>query len=294
MLAAGLRERDTILLMIPLLVLSSCAIPIGVTLFYLFFVRPAKIGVRRERLRSQPFPDDWLKMIERDVPIFLRLPKELQRELMGHIQVFLNEKHFEGCGGLELTDAMRVSIAAQACMLLLNRPMDYYPRLKTILVYPATYVAPPIPEEYGIIPVDDDSMRLGESWGQGIVVLTWSHVKEGARRSRDGLNLVFHEFAHQLDEENGAADGVPLLGRRSLYLEWNRVMNRALQQLRSALERRQRTVLDDYAAASPAEFFAVATETFFENPDPLQRNHPELYDILRSYYRLDPREWMAG
>ncbi len=280
--------------MIPLVVLSSCAILVGAFLFYLFAVRPAKTRARRERLRSQPFPDDWLKIIEKNVPMFHRLPEELRRELLGHIQVFLDEKHFEGCGGLELTDSMRVSIAAQACILLLNRPTDYYPRLKTILVYPATYVAPPIPEEYGMIPVDDDSLRLGESWGQGIVVLTWNHVKEGARHSRDGLNLVFHEFAHQLDEENGAADGVPLLGRRSMYLEWNRVLNREFQQLRRALERRQRTVLDDYAATSPAEFFAVATETFFENPDPLQRNHPELYEMLRNYYRLDPREWTAS
>src|SRR6202022_604718 len=161
-------------------------------------------------LRSEPFPEDWLAIIEHHVLFFGRLSANDRAELLGHIQVFLAEKRFEGCAGLNLTDEIRVTIAAQACLLLLHRKTDYFPRLFTILVYPSFYSA----EERR--PLDDNVWqegkvtRLGETGRQlGSMVLAWDATKYGAADPSDGRNVVFHEFAHQLDYENYAADGVP-------------------------------------------------------------------------------------
>src|SRR5208282_4231509 len=149
---------------------------------------------RRERLRSQPFPHSWLDIIKKNVPIFNRLPQADQRELQGHIQVFLAEKFFEGCGGLELTEEIKVTIAAQACLLLLHRETDYYPRLITILVYPHAYVAKGIRPIGGGAVLEFETARLGEAWKDGVVVLSWDDVRQGASDLHDGHNVVLHEF----------------------------------------------------------------------------------------------------
>ena len=243
---------------------------------------------RRERLRSQPFPPPWLDIIERNVPIFNRLPPADQRELQGDIQVFLDEKRFEGCGGLELTDEIRVTIAAQACLLLLRRETDYYPRLITILVYPHAYVAKGVEAIGGRVVLEGETVRLGEAWKDGVVVLSWDDVRSGASDVHDGHNVVLHEFAHQFDQQDGAADGTPILEHRSQYVSWARVLSEDYDQLRRDAEQGRRNVLDEYGATNPAEFFAVATECFFEKPTQLQRKHPELYEELRTYYRQDP------
>jgi Mlc titration factor MtfA (ptsG expression regulator) len=243
---------------------------------------------RRTRLRSQPLPPDWLDNITRNVPFYNRLPRADQEELQGHIQVFLDEKCFEGCGGLELTDEIKVTIAAQACLLLLHRKTDYYPRLITILVYPDAYVARTIEPMGGGTVLESETARLGEAWKSGVAVVSWDDVIRGASRPRDGQNVVLHEFAHLLDFEDDAANGVPLLEQRSHYVTWARVLSDEYDRLRQDAELGRADVLGEYGATNPAEFFAVATESFFEKPIQLRRKHPQLYEELKKYYRQDP------
>jgi Mlc titration factor MtfA (ptsG expression regulator) len=243
---------------------------------------------RRNRLRSAPFPADWLEIIERNVRFYACLPDGDRRELQGLVQIFMAEKTFEGCGGLILTDLMKVTIAAQACLLLLHRQTDLYPRLITILVYPSAYKARVVKSAGGAIMIEGESARLGESWASGVVVLSWDDVQRGASDIRDGQNVVLHEFAHQLDQEDGEINGAPLLERRSQYLTWGRVLNSEYERLKRDSQAGRPTVLDDYGATDPAEFFAVATECFFEKPYTMKKRHPALYEELKTFYKQDP------
>jgi Mlc titration factor MtfA (ptsG expression regulator) len=249
---------------------------------------------RRRCLRAQRFPDQWIAIIRRYVSFFERLPFADRIELLGHLHVFLAEKRFEGCAGLEMTDDIRLTITTQACLLLLHRRTDYFPRLITILVYPSAYMVEarrPIDEnvwEEGTV------ARLGETGRQlGSMVLAWDAVKGGAADPADGRNVVFHEFAHQLDYENYAADGVPALSNREQQLSWSAVMKVEFASLRAADETGIPTLLDTYGATSPAEFFAVATEAFFERPFGLRDRHPKLYAEFQQYFRQDPTEYSA-
>lgn len=239
---------------------------------------------RREKLRKQPFPPAWLEIIEKNVPIYNRLPEADRKELQGHILVFLAEKNFEGCGGLELTDDIKVTIAAQACILLLHRETDYYPGLYSILVYPGAFISKGnveiAPGHYG----ETRQVLLGESWKRGTVILSWGDVLD----VHDGRNVVLHEFAHQLDSEDGWANGAPPLPHRSMYAAWTRILQKDFDELRKDAEDGLSTVLDEYGATNPAEFFAAATECFFEKPVQLKRKHPELYEELKLYYQQDP------
>lgn len=247
---------------------------------------------RREDIRNGRFPEEWLAILERNVPLYSRLPEADQRELQGHILIFLAEKRFEGCGGLVLTDEIRVTIAAQACLLLLHRETGYYPDLRSILVYPSSFISPVTERTaYGVV-IERDMVRLGESWNHGYVVLSWDDVRSGAADIHDGHNVTLHEFAHQLDEEDGSANGAPLMEQRSHYVTWARILSAAFEELRNDTIFGNETVLDSYGATSPAEFFAVATETFFEKPHQLRAKHPELYDELRRYYHQDPVEYV--
>jgi MtfA peptidase len=243
---------------------------------------------RRERLRAAPFPQDWLAIIERNVRLYRYLPEVDRRELQGLVQIFLAEKHFEGCSGLEMNDEIKVTIAATACLLLLRRETDIYPRLITILVYPSAYVAKSKKPIAGEIALEGESINLGESWSSGVVILSWDQVLAAASDVRDGQNVVLHEFAHQLDREDGLVDGAPALERRSQYVTWARVLGGEYERLQRASRLGRSTVLDVYGATDPAEFFAVATEAFFEKPHVLRNRHPELYEELKSYYRQDP------
>jgi MtfA peptidase len=249
---------------------------------------------RRKRLRSATFPHTFLEIIERNVSFYKCLPDADRRELQGLVQVFLGEKVFEGCGGLELTDEIKVTIAAQACLLLLHRQTDIYPRLITILVYPSAYLAKAVePIGSGAV-LEGDAIHLGESWSSGVVVLSWDDVRAGASDIHDGQNLVLHEFAHQLDREDGAINGTPLLDQRSQYVAWARVLNVEFERLRRDRWLGRATVLDEYGARNPAEFFAVATECFFEKPRVLQKRHPESYDELKRFYRQDPAQLLPA
>src|SRR5213083_708692 len=247
---------------------------------------------RRRRLRARSFPKEWLKLIQRHVVFFRRLSANDQAELLGHIQVFLAEKRFEGCGGLAITDEIRVTIAAQACLLLLHRETDYFPGLLTILVYPLTYMAEEKRQIGEHVWEERTVSRLGETGRRmGSLVLSWGAVKHGAADPSDGKNVVLHEFAHQLDFENHAVDGVPGLATREQQLSWSEVMKSEFASLRAADESGIPTLLNTYGATDPAEFFAVSVEAFFEQPRALRARHPKLYAELRSYFNQDPVEY---
>ena len=244
---------------------------------------------RRARLRAEPVPPEWRAIVERNLRLFRSLTPEDQAELLGHVQVFLAEKHFEGCGGLELTDEIRVTIAAQACLLLLHRETDYYPRLRSILVYPSGYTAHGEHHLGGGVWAEGDDDRLGHTQQRlGALVLAWDAARRGAREPGDGDNLVLHEFAHQLDQEEGPADGAPELPERSMYAAWARILGREYERLLRDEATLKRTVIDPYGATNPAEFFAVVTEAFFEKPRKLRAKHPELYEQLKAFYCQDP------
>jgi len=249
---------------------------------------------RRERLRAQPAPAAWRAILERNLAIFSRLSADDRAELLGHTQVFLAEKHFEGCGGLELTDEMRVTIAGQACLLLLHRDTDYYPELTSVLVYPSGYTAhEPRPIGGGIWEEGGED-RLGHTGHRlRALVLAWDAARNGAAAPTDGENLILHEFAHQLDFENQRSDGTPALDTRGDYLAWARVMSAEFDALRDATDSGVPTLLDSYGATDPAEFFAVITEVFFERPRALRRLHPALFAQLQRFYRQDPTIYSA-
>jgi hypothetical protein len=247
-------------------------------------------AIRTELWRARPLPDAWRATIERNVPYTRLLPAADLDELHGHVQVFLAEKTFEGCRGMVVTDTVRLTIAAQACLLLLHRETDYYPLLDTILVYPSAFEVELEWSVDGHVHARTTDVRIGESWQRGIVVLSWQDVQDGAADIRDGHNVVLHEFAHQLDHEGGDDDGTPLLGDREQRAAWARVLGAAYEGLVQDVERGAETLLDPYASESPAEFFAVATEFFFEASVELRREQPELYEQLKRFYRQDPAE----
>ena len=257
-------------------------------------------ALRRKKLQSAPFSPEWRKIIEMRCLFYFQLPEQDRNEIEGHIQIFLAEKKFEGCDGLSLTDEIKVCVAAFACLLLLHRDTDYYPSLRTILVYPTAYVVPTTRHVGSGVMEESQQVRAGESWREGAVVLAWDEVCQAIQSPGSGYNVILHEFAHQLDFEDGQADGVPLLGqdeslavRKQRYADWSRVMRVEFEQLRSRVQRGESTTLRDYGATNPAEFFAVATECFFGRPQELQQQHPNLYAEMKWYYQQDPAHWLA-
>jgi len=243
---------------------------------------------RRQRLAARQFPGEWLAIIEKNVPYYRLLPEADRQELQRHILIFLAEKRFEGCGGLQISDEIKVTIAAQACVLLLHRQTDYYPGLPSILVYPHAYVAHDVQHFADDLPVEGSEVRLGESWRRGSVVLSWDDVLSGAADVHDGHNVVFHEFAHQIDSSGAKGDSTPVLKDYSSFAAWARVLERNYEKLRRDISRDVPTLLDEYGAEDPAEFFAVATETFFEQGAQMQQLAPKLYEELKRFYQQDP------
>lgn len=246
--------------------------------------------LRRSRVARREFPLLWHGIIERNVPFYRMLPPPDREELLRHTQIILAEKYFEGCGGIAVTDEIRVTVAALASLLLLHRQTDYYPFLSSIVIYPDEYVGERRRwDEAGVI-TEGPELRVGESWEQGTVVLSWRDVLLDAVTPDDGFNVVFHEFAHQLDQEGRITDDGGFL----VASPWREVFTREYERLLADDEAGKETVLDPYGAESPAEFFAVAVETFFEMPAGLREQHPELYGALREYFRQDPASWRAG
>jgi MtfA peptidase len=257
-----------------------------------FASEPLLVEYRRVKLRRRPFPDVWREILRHRVPYFRLLPADLQLQLKKHIQVFLAEKVFVGCAGLELTEEMRVTIAAQACLLLLNRRRaDYFPNLRQILVYPGVFIVDRVSTDGAGVLQEQRHVLSGESWSQGQVVLSWDDVLDGASVVDDGRNVVIHEFAHQLDQHNGHANGAPLLIGRGRYARWARVLGEEFAALQRRASQGLPSLFSYYGATNPAEFFAVASEVFFEQAGRMHVEHPEMYRELRRLYRVDPLSW---
>jgi len=246
---------------------------------------------QRARLAAQPFPQAWRRLLRRRVPLVQRLPADLQLRLKGLMQVFLAEKPIIGCAGLVVTDEMRVAIAAQACLPLLGAPRGYYPQLKQVLLYPGAFVVDRPAPGPGGVQMEQRRALAGESWVQGQVLLSWQDVLKGGDDPADGNNVVIHEFAHQLDQAKGFANGAPALRSRAEYQRWSAVMQYEFDALRERTARAEPGLLDPYGATDPAEFFAVASEVFFERAAELAHAHPSLYQQLSRYYRLNPLSW---
>ncbi len=239
---------------------------------------------KRRTIYKLKTPDSWVEMIKKNVAIFRFLPAHLQQELLGHINVFLSEKYFSGHAGLTVTDEMRVTIAAQACLLLLNRNHDYFTHLKTIMIYPAGFKNPNH---------EGPGHHLGESWVRGPVVLSWSDSLHGGLNPNDGENVVIHEFAHQLDQADGAGDGRPMIEGGQIRT-WGKVLSKEYKSLSTKAKLRNRAFFNHYGATNPAEFFAVISEHFYEQPRTFQRKHPDLYQTLKNYYKVDPATWLKA
>jgi Mlc titration factor MtfA (ptsG expression regulator) len=277
---------------------------------------PLLRALRRERIRRQPFPAAWRDILRRRMPAFARLPADLQLQLKKHVQVLLAEKPFIGCAGLVVTAEMRVLIAAQAALLLLNRRGGYFAKLRQILVYPGAFVVDRSTPDASGLTHETRRALAGESWQQGQVLLSWDDVLAGAADPDDGHNVVIHEFAHQLDQERGHANGAPWLGRpagdaapghpgadraaagaaehrapQGRYTQWATVLSAEFGALQQRLARGEAGVIDAYAATDPAEFFAVVSEHFFEQPGMLAAAHPALYGEMVRCYRTDPLSW---
>lgn len=247
--------------------------------------------MRITRIRKRAFPESWQQTLLDRLPFVSKLPPAEQKQLQLLIKVFLADKKFFGCAGQEIDDDIRVTVAAQACLLVLNQDRSPYPDLDSILVYPSTFVATrEVANELGLVSTNHIAM-LGESWSQGKVVLAWDNVQKGVLNLQDGHNVVLHEFAHQLDHESGSTNGAPVLSTRGAYKSWAHVFSEEFEELQKDAVRGRHSLMDQYGATNPAEFFAVATETFFERPKQMAAYHQELYQLLKDYYKLDPRDW---
>ena len=268
------------------------AVPLGLILVFLL-LRYLRRPAAESGAIGGPVPDEWWPVAVRYAPILERLEPLERDRLLRSVRVFVTGKYFEGCNGLEVTEAMKVAIGAQACLLTLHLDGPVYPGVHAILLYPGAFVA----RRAGWVKqatVEDSTPLAGEAHRAGEVLLAWDQVVAGGADPADGQNVVYHEFAHQLDLEDHAADGVPLLEQPLTYRGWRRILGSGYDHLTRRLGRHlDAGALREYGATNPAEFFAVATEAFFERPVALAAEYPELFDLLVRYYRNDPRRWFG-
>lgn len=262
----------------------------GMAIGYISF-KPAYVRFKRHQINAQAFPSHWRAILKRRMPYFRALPSDLQLQLKQHIKIFIAEKQFVGCQGIVIDDEIKVTIAAQACLLLLNRPTDYFPKLKQILVYPDLFVVNNSQRNSDGVVWDRQNILSGESWEFGKVILSWDTTKDDAASPDNGHNVVIHEFAHQLDQEDGHANGAPILASPQDYTSWSEVMRTEYETLQYQAEHRLPSLFHYYGATNPAEFFAVATETFFEQPQQFHQQHPALYQQMSHFFNLDPVNW---
>ncbi|MAE67742.1 MAG: hypothetical protein CMJ18_26095 [Phycisphaeraceae bacterium] len=242
---------------------------------------------RRRRICAQPFPEPWQEVLDRDVEHYRRLGVEEQSKLRDDLRVLVAEKTWTGIDDLVVTDEMKVNVAAQASLLLLGFEHDYFSRTSEIILHPRSYKAA-LRYRQGAVIVESSPHHLGQAYYRGPVVLSWTAARASGRDEDDGRNVVLHEFAHKLDMADDLSDGTPVLHSRAAYRDWVKVMSLAFNELRDRTDRGRATLLDKYGASNEAEFFACATECFFEKPRRLRERHPDLYDVLRQFYRQDP------
>lgn len=224
----------------------------------------------------RPFPPEWLGFLEARVPFFRAMEPALRPGFLDKLKVFAWEKEFIGASGFTVTDEVRVVVSATAVQLVVHLDLSYYDRLTEVIVYPGAFR---LPDRTGVV--------LGEAKNWGTVILSWQSVLNGLNNPRDGHDTAAHEFAHVLDRADGAFDGTPRLREYSHYRAWASVMGEHFQGLREG-RRVERKVMDDYGALNEAEFFAVATESFFEKPREMKTRTPELYEEMRRFYGWDP------
>lgn len=244
---------------------------------------------RRARLLATPLTAGQREMVERLVPIVRRLPPDLRPKLEGKINLFLDQVTFHAYQGLALSDEMRLSIAAQACLLIVNSPV-WYETIRTVVIYPSAIRAPRKVHD-GFLVHEQDSHLAGESWQRGPVVLSWDHALHGGLDAHDGHNVVIHEFAHQLDSLTGHTNGIPILRKGQAYADWEKAMLDAYRDHVQRVESGHAPVIDPYGARNHQEFFAEATVAFFEKPAALKRDEPALYAQLARLFALDPAQW---
>lgn len=244
----------------------------------------ARTAVAARRLAV---PDAWWHWIEERVPQAAALSSADRDALLQLVARFIKEKQFEGAAGLAVTDEMKVVVAAQACFMALKLPGPLYPGVSAVVLYPGGFVARQ--SELGrTMNLPRERAPLAGEALPGVVALGWSDVAAGAADPRDGRNVVFHEFAHQLDFEDGRGGGAPVLPGTRAYARWGAIMRDAAAELERRVQDGAPSVLDDYGTTNRAEFFAVATEAFFERPDELRADYPAVFDALREFYGQDP------
>ena len=252
---------------------------------------PVWNALRRQRIRRQAFPPLWRDILRRRMPAFALLPANVQLRLKKLAQVLMAEKPFIGCSGLTITDEMRVLVSVQAALLLLRRGAGYFAQLRQVLIYPGAFVVDRSTLGATGLVHEERRALAGESWQQGQVLLSWQDVLAGAADPHDGHNVVIHEFAHQLDQETGSANGAPWLREPAHRVRWAQVLSQEFQDLQSQLAQGQDGLIESYAATDAAEFFAVVSELFFERPSALAAAHPALYGEFCGYYGVNPLHW---
>lgn len=241
---------------------------------------------QRRALFAAPFPDRWRRILWANVALYRRLPPDAQRKLEDGTRIILAEKDWEGVQGLALTDEIKVTIAGMASLLVLGFHGDYYPNIETIIVYPQGFLVTEQRMETRGVFAEAVVPLSGQAALQGPVIVSWADVQASIAGS--GGNVVLHEFAHKLDMRDGVADGAPYLDSKAQIEQWSRVMSAEYQQLVAETQAGERGLLNPYGATNAAEFFAVATESFFESARELQATHSELYAVLRDFYKQNP------
>jgi MtfA peptidase len=248
---------------------------------------------RRKKLTEAPFPESWEVIVMGNVAHYCMLDSAEQAHLRALIQVFIAEKTWEGAGGLELDDEIRVTISAQACLLVLGLPHNFYRNVLSIIVYPSTVVPPQRKMgffENSFAPVSVQHPILGQAFRDGPVIIVWDAALHDGRHPELGHNVIYHEFAHKLDMLDGAADGTPPLRDTIEYRNWVTVCTREYLRLKHDAQKGKKSFLNAYGATNEAEFFAVATELFFDQPMQMIKHAPDLYNVLKEYYCQDPAE----
>lgn len=269
----------------------------GMTVFVIIVVAiAAAFGVQRwsrwrtrRRLLASQLSGHQRAIVEDQVPLIARLPTDLHDKLEGKVLLFLHQVEFIGCNGLEVTEEMELSIAAQACLLIVNND-SWYAHLRTVLIYPGAFKSRQR-ESNGFVVTEREVVRTGESWARGPVILSWAHSERGASNDMDGHNVVLHEFAHQLDDLSGHTNGVPVLSEGQSFSDWAQAIGPAYDTHVESVRSGRKTFIDPYGAEGPEEFFAVAVEAFFEKPVELKEAEPKVYAQLAALFRLEPTDW---
>lgn len=260
------------------------------TIILLWHFKQRARRARRAFMFKTPLDAQHIAVLNKNVALYAKLPQALREELHGHINVFLDEKKFIGQQGVDVTDEIKITVAGNACLLLLQGHNRRFSGFSSILIYPNAYQAHSV-EQDGLLVTEQPSMRAGESWVRGPVVLSLADTVHGSINAEDGHNVVLHEFAHKLDEQSGHMNGLPVMRNTAQRQEWSKILTHEYEGLAYRAAKGANAVIDAYGTVSPAEFFAVATESFFEKPVQMQQQLPALYQQLQTFYNIDPVAW---